>query len=148
VSPLADHEEETRNLKLVLCGATPLDEGIRREAERKLGAPVRQGYGLTEAGGTHQTFDGDLETDPASVGVLSPGTEARIVEPGSTRDAAVGSCSFAARGHERLPRRRRGHATGLHGRMAAHRRSRACPQRPVTRSRPRNWNRCCAGILR
>jgi acyl-CoA synthetase (AMP-forming)/AMP-acid ligase II len=60
------------------------------EQQRKLGAPIRQGYGLTEAGGTHQTFDGDLDTDPQSVGVLSPGTEARIVEPGTMNDAAEG----------------------------------------------------------
>ncbi|HUQ60264.1 AMP-binding protein [Lentzea sp.] len=89
---IADHEEPPprQHLKLVLCGAAPLDDAIRREAERKLGAPVRQGYGLTEAGGTHQTFDDDLESDPTSVGVLCPGTEARIVEPGTDRDADEG----------------------------------------------------------
>jgi acyl-CoA synthetase (AMP-forming)/AMP-acid ligase II len=89
---IAGHAEEPPklNLKLVLCGAAPLDDAIRAQAERKLGAPIRQGYGLTEAGGTHQTFDGDLDTDPKSVGMLSPGTEARIVEPGTTRDAAEG----------------------------------------------------------
>jgi acyl-CoA synthetase (AMP-forming)/AMP-acid ligase II len=78
------------SLKLVLCGAAPLDDTIRQEAERRLRAPVRQGYGLTEAGGTHQTFDDDVESDPTSVGVLCPGTEARIVEPGTTTDVAVG----------------------------------------------------------
>jgi acyl-CoA synthetase (AMP-forming)/AMP-acid ligase II len=89
---IADHEGPVPELglKLVLCGAAPLDDVVRREAERKLQAPVRQGYGLTEAGGTHQTFDGDVESDPASVGVLCPGTEARIVEPGTTTDAAEG----------------------------------------------------------
>jgi acyl-CoA synthetase (AMP-forming)/AMP-acid ligase II len=89
---IADHPEPVPelSLKLVLCGAAPLDDTIRQEAERKLQAPVRQGYGLTEAGGTHQTFDGDVESDPASVGVLCPGTEARIVKPGTTRDAAEG----------------------------------------------------------
>ncbi|HEX7302261.1 AMP-binding protein [Lentzea sp.] len=89
---IADHEDPPpqRHLKLVLCGAAPLDDAIRREAERKLGAPVRQGYGLTEAGGTHQTFDDDLESDPTSVGVLCPGTEARIVHPGTDEDADVG----------------------------------------------------------
>lgn len=89
---IADHEAPPPelHLKLVLCGAAPLDDAIRREAERKLGAPVRQGYGLTEAGGTHQTFDDDLDSDPTSVGVLCPGTEARIVEPGTTTDADVG----------------------------------------------------------
>ncbi|RDI17929.1 AMP-binding protein [Lentzea flaviverrucosa] len=89
---IADHEGPVPELglKLVLCGAAPLDDAVRREAERKLRAPVRQGYGLTEAGGTHQTFDDDVESDPASVGVLCPGTEARIVEPGTTTDAAVG----------------------------------------------------------
>ncbi|KJK43119.1 hypothetical protein UK23_34420 [Lentzea aerocolonigenes] len=81
---IADHEgtPPPQHLKLVLCGAAPLDETTRRQAERKLNAPVRQGYGLTEAGGTHQTFDDDTDTDPQSVGVLSPGTEARITEQG------------------------------------------------------------------
>ncbi|MDX8036420.1 AMP-binding protein [Lentzea sp. BCCO 10_0856] len=89
---IADHEGEipSLDLKLVLCGAAPLDEGIRQAAERKMRAPIRQGYGLTEAGGTHQTFDDDLESDPTSVGVLCPGTEARIVEPGTGNDAAEG----------------------------------------------------------
>ncbi|WP_434442389.1 AMP-binding protein [Lentzea sp. E54] len=89
---IADHREQPPELalKLVLCGAAPLDDAIRQAAERTLRAPVRQGYGLTEAGGTHQTFDGDLESDPTSVGVLCPGTEARIVEPGTTVDAAEG----------------------------------------------------------
>lgn len=92
VAAIADHREPVPKLglKLVLCGAAPLDDAIRREAERKLQAPVRQGYGLTEAGGTHQTFDDDLESDPTSVGVLCPGTEARIVEPGTTKDADEG----------------------------------------------------------
>ncbi|MFD9705468.1 AMP-binding protein [Lentzea sp. NPDC059081] len=89
---IADHEGPVppQHLKLVLCGAAPLDDAIRRAAERKLGAPVRQGYGLTEAGGTHQTVDGDLESDPTSVGVLCPGTEARIVHPGTKEDADEG----------------------------------------------------------
>ncbi|WP_053736491.1 AMP-binding protein [Nocardia sp. NRRL S-836] len=81
---------EQPSLRLVLCGAAPLDENVRRAAERVLHAPIRQGYGLTEAGGTHQTFDDDLDADPASVGVLSPGTEARIVRPGTTEDVAEG----------------------------------------------------------
>lgn len=81
---------EQPSLKLVLCGAAPLDEQVRQAAERTLRAPIRQGYGLTEAGGTHQTCDGDLDSDPTSVGVLSPSTEARIVEPGTAIDVAEG----------------------------------------------------------
>jgi acyl-CoA synthetase (AMP-forming)/AMP-acid ligase II len=89
---IADHDGPIPGLglKLVLCGAAPLDEGIRQEAERRMRAPIRQGYGLTEAGGTHQTIDGDLDGDPTSVGVLCPNTEARIVEPGTGDDAAEG----------------------------------------------------------
>lgn len=96
VPPLAaaiadvDVVPEQPSLKLVLCGAAPLDERIRQAAERNLHAPIRQGYGLTEAGGTHQTCDGDLDSDPTSVGVLSPSTEARIVEPGTATDVAEG----------------------------------------------------------
>ncbi|MFI6095275.1 AMP-binding protein [Lentzea sp. NPDC051213] len=89
---IADHprHQPLADLKLALCGAAPLDEGVRQEAERRLRAPIRQGYGLTEAGGTHQTFDDDLESDPTSIGVLCPGTEARIVEPGTGTDVAEG----------------------------------------------------------
>lgn len=36
-------------LRWCLCAGAPLLEGVRRRAEARLGAPVRQGYGLTEA---------------------------------------------------------------------------------------------------
>ncbi len=89
IADVADPPEQP-GLKLVLCGAAPLDEQVRQAAERNLRAPIRQGYGLTEAGGTHQTCDGDLDSDPTSVGVLSASTEARIVEPGTTTDLPEG----------------------------------------------------------
>ncbi|MCG8922748.1 class I adenylate-forming enzyme family protein [Lentzea sp. CC55] len=85
---IADHAGPVPHPRLE--HVAPLDDAVRREAERKLGARVRQGYGLTEAGGTHQTSDDDGESDPASIGVLCPGTEARVVEPGTAQAFADG----------------------------------------------------------
>ncbi|WP_235921276.1 AMP-binding protein [Lentzea tibetensis] len=79
------------DLRYALCGAAPLDPVHRERAEETLGCLIRQGFGLTEAGGTHQVFDDDFaSTDPESIGTLSPGTEARVVEPGTDSDAEVG----------------------------------------------------------
>ncbi|TWP47252.1 4-coumarate--CoA ligase family protein [Lentzea tibetensis] len=78
-------------LRYAVCGAAPLDDEQRARAELVLGCPIRQGYGLTEAGGTHQTFDDDFAAgDARAVGTLSPGTEARLVEPGTRIDVAPG----------------------------------------------------------
>jgi acyl-CoA synthetase (AMP-forming)/AMP-acid ligase II len=87
---LSEHRVTRAFLVPPLATAIADHPGTVPELGLKLGAPVRQGYGLTEAGGTHQTFDDDVESDPASVGVLCPGTEARIVQPGTTTDAAEG----------------------------------------------------------
>jgi acyl-CoA synthetase (AMP-forming)/AMP-acid ligase II len=85
------------SLRYALCGAAPLDLEAAGRAEARLGCLIRQGYGLTEASpGTHQVFDADFPVTPAgSVGKLSPGTEARLVRPGTGEDAGpgeTGSC--------------------------------------------------------
>lgn len=85
-------EYDLSSLKYALCGAAPLDVEVTERAEAKLGCLIRQGYGMTEASpGTHQVFDDDFPATPAgSVGRLSPGTEARLVRPGTDEDVAPG----------------------------------------------------------
>jgi acyl-CoA synthetase (AMP-forming)/AMP-acid ligase II len=76
-----------------ICGAAPLDVAVAERAERRLGCRIRQGYGMTEAApGTHQVADAEFATTPAgSVGRLLPGTEARLVDPVTGEDVAVGA---------------------------------------------------------
>lgn len=80
------------SLVWVMCGAAPSDLDLLGAAEQALGCPVRQGYGMTEAGpGTHQVFDRDLlVTPPDCVGTLSAGTIARVVDPETGVDRPPG----------------------------------------------------------
>jgi acyl-CoA synthetase (AMP-forming)/AMP-acid ligase II len=79
-------------LRVVISGAAPLDVDTAERASERLGAPIRQGYGMTEASPvTHLTPDDRFEDhDPGTIGVLAPSTEARIVdtETGEETDEA------------------------------------------------------------
>lgn len=65
------------SLRWALSAGAPLPPELARRAEARLGAPVRQGYGLTEA--TFSTVD--TEGVPGSVGRPVWGVEVRIVGP-------------------------------------------------------------------
>lgn len=83
------HNYDLSSLHLGLCGGAPLDVDVAEQAQKRLGCPIRQGYGMTEASpGTHAVPDGEIEEIPAgSVGRLVAGTEARLVDPDSGQDA-------------------------------------------------------------
>lgn len=70
-------------LRMVFSGGAPLPRSAAQTLSARLGVPVLQGYGMTEAGCSHLIPDG--ESAPAdSVGKLLPGTEAVIVGAGAT----------------------------------------------------------------
>ncbi len=75
-------------LRVVISGAAPLDADTANRASERLGAPVRQGYGMTEASPvTHIAADEGLEDqDPGAIGPLVSSTEARLVDPASGED--------------------------------------------------------------
>jgi len=75
-------------LRVVISGAAPLDADTAERAGERLGAPIRQGYGMTEASPvTHIAADDELELqDPGAIGPLIGSTEARLVEPGNDAD--------------------------------------------------------------
>ena len=75
-------------LRVVISGAAPLDADTAELAGRRLGAPIRQGYGMTEASPvTHMAGDEGLaDQDPGTIGVLLPGTEGRLVDPETLED--------------------------------------------------------------
>ncbi len=79
-------------LKLIISGAAPLDAELAGRAEAKVGAPVRQGYGMTELSPvSHKSRLARVaETPPGSVGALIPNTEARLIDPETEEDVAEG----------------------------------------------------------
>jgi acyl-CoA synthetase (AMP-forming)/AMP-acid ligase II len=79
-------------LKLIISGAAPLDAELAGRAEAKIGAPIRQGYGMTELSPvSHKSRLARIaETPPGSVGALIPNTEARLVDPETEQDVAEG----------------------------------------------------------
>jgi acyl-CoA synthetase (AMP-forming)/AMP-acid ligase II len=79
-------------LKLIISGAAPLDAELAGRAGAKIGAPVRQGYGMTELSPvSHKSRLARVaETPPGSVGALIPNTEARLVDPETEEDVPEG----------------------------------------------------------
>ena len=79
-------------LRVVISGAAPLDAATADRASERLGAPVRQGYGMTEASPvTHFAADEQLDgQDPGAIGRLVGSTEGRLVDPETGEDADAG----------------------------------------------------------
>jgi len=79
-------------VKMVISGAAPLDADLARRAEERIGAPIRQGYGMTELSPvSHKSpIAKAAETPPGSVGPVLPNTEMRLVDPDSGEDVAPG----------------------------------------------------------
>ena len=75
-------------LRVVISGAAPLDAETANRASERLGAPVRQGYGMTEASPvTHFSADEELrDLDPGAIGRLLGSTEGRLVDPATGED--------------------------------------------------------------
>ncbi len=69
------------SVRLVFSGAAPLGEDIARALATKLGCPVVQGYGMTEASPvTHLSPTRNAPMKPGSAGRVVPNTEVRIVD--------------------------------------------------------------------
>ena len=75
-------------LRVVISGAAPLDAETANRASERLGAPVRQGYGMTEASPvTHFADDHELAAqDAGAIGHLVGSTEGRLVDPETGED--------------------------------------------------------------
>jgi acyl-CoA synthetase (AMP-forming)/AMP-acid ligase II len=82
-------EYDLSSLRLVFSGAAPLGEELARSLSARLGCPVVQGYGMTEASPvTHLSPTKDAPIKPGSVGRVVPNTEVRVVDVGTGRDVA------------------------------------------------------------
>jgi acyl-CoA synthetase (AMP-forming)/AMP-acid ligase II len=74
------------SLRLLGCGAAPLSADLQQECAARVGCPVGQGYGMTEAVAAITLVDAAAPIAPGSCGVLLPGVEARIVDPVTGED--------------------------------------------------------------
>jgi len=78
------------SLRTIICAAAPLGPQLEEACSRRIGCPVIQAYGMTELSpASHATPLGAV-TKPGTVGRLLPGTEARLVDPGTGEDVAPG----------------------------------------------------------
>jgi acyl-CoA synthetase (AMP-forming)/AMP-acid ligase II len=69
------------SVRLVFSGAAPLGEDMARELSAKLGCPVVQGYGMTEASPvTHLSPTRNAPIRPGSAGRIVPNTEVKIAD--------------------------------------------------------------------
>ena len=73
-------EFDLSRIRLVFSGAAPLGGDIARQLGKKLGCPVVQGYGMTEASPvTHLSPTRDAPMKPGSIGLVVPNTEVKLV---------------------------------------------------------------------
>src|SRR5438876_4939124 len=84
-------QADLSSLRLVFSGAAPLGEEMARELSKKLGCPVVQGYGMTEASPvTHLSPTKNAPVKPGAVGLVIPNTEVRLVDPVTGADVTSG----------------------------------------------------------
>jgi long-chain acyl-CoA synthetase len=69
-------------LRVAISGGSPLTREVERRWEERLGMPIRQGYGLTEAGPVCLFNHVDRPNHPGTMGYPFPGVEISIRGPG------------------------------------------------------------------
>jgi acyl-CoA synthetase (AMP-forming)/AMP-acid ligase II len=79
------------SVRLVFCGAAPLGEDTARELATKLGCPVVQGYGMTEASPvTHLSPTRNAPWKPGASGKIVCNTEVKLVAVDTGAELGVG----------------------------------------------------------
>lgn len=80
-SPLVEkHPSLAASLEGLICGAAPLSQDLAEQVTARLGCPLWQAYGMTEASPmTHGFILEGKNYNNASIGWLVPGMEARVV---------------------------------------------------------------------
>jgi acyl-CoA synthetase (AMP-forming)/AMP-acid ligase II len=68
------------SLRRLGCGAAPLGAELQTACAQRVGCPVGQGYGMTEAVAGIALWDASTPPVPGSVGRLLPNVEARVVD--------------------------------------------------------------------
>jgi acyl-CoA synthetase (AMP-forming)/AMP-acid ligase II len=84
-------EFDLSSVRLVFCGAAPLSDDVARELATKLGCPVTQGYGMTEASPvTHLSPTRNAPWKPGASGKIVCNTEVKLVSVDTGAELGVG----------------------------------------------------------
>jgi acyl-CoA synthetase (AMP-forming)/AMP-acid ligase II len=86
--PLVD-QFDLSTLDTVMSGAAPLSAELTEAAARRLGCTVMQGYGLTETSPVTHISPRE-RNKPGTVGVLTPNTEAKVIDLDSGDEVPTG----------------------------------------------------------
>ena len=78
------------SLEWLGCGAAPLSAELQQACAERIGCPVGQGYGMTEATAGIALWPVGTPVVPGSSGRLLPGIRARITDPEAGGDLAPG----------------------------------------------------------
>jgi acyl-CoA synthetase (AMP-forming)/AMP-acid ligase II len=90
VHALARHpavdQYDLSSLQWLGCGAAPLGAELQLACAQRIGCPVGQGYGMTEATACIALWPAGTPVVPGSSGQLLPGVQARIIDPDTGAD--------------------------------------------------------------
>ena len=73
-------EFDLSSLRVVTAGAAPLDGDLARTFAARIGCRLKQGYGMTELGGSSHTAPDHGPDKPESIGPALPGVECRVID--------------------------------------------------------------------
>jgi acyl-CoA synthetase (AMP-forming)/AMP-acid ligase II len=68
------------SLRVVTAGAAPLDGDLARTFAARIGCRLKQGYGMTELGGSSHIAPDHGPGKPESIGPALPGVECRVID--------------------------------------------------------------------
>ncbi|WP_329332361.1 type I polyketide synthase [Streptomyces sp. NBC_00663] len=86
------------SLRVCVTAGAPSDPELREQVERRLGAPLLDGYGSTETCGKIAMESVDGPRVPGSSGTPVPGMDVRLVDPDSGLDVVGGQGEIWVRG--------------------------------------------------
>jgi acyl-CoA synthetase (AMP-forming)/AMP-acid ligase II len=78
------------SLRVVTAAAAPLDGDLARACAARIGCRVKQGYGMTELGGSSHTAPDDGPDKPESIGPALPGVECRVIDNATGAEVGPG----------------------------------------------------------
>lgn len=83
-------QADTSSLKLIVCGAAPLDGPVGDAVQSRLGVRVVQGYGMTELSPVTHVIPLDRrDIDLGTIGPAIPNVRFRVVDPETGLDVAA-----------------------------------------------------------
>jgi acyl-CoA synthetase (AMP-forming)/AMP-acid ligase II len=83
-------EFDLSSLRVVTAGAAPLDGDLARTFAARIGCRLKQGYGMTELGGSSHTAPDHGPDKPVSIGPALPGVECRVIDNVTGAEVGLG----------------------------------------------------------